>query len=876
MADLPANAEMWLSAEQMAGMANISVEKARRALRRAGEAGERWRKAELVVRWVPGRGRSGGSWEVRGDALLSALGRQGPNSQQGPIAELTTSAGFHSDPQQGPNALPNPLPHVGPNYPEQGPNSVVEFGNSDPSHKAGHKAPGFGNGTVVPFMKTAKGGYMKNSPTAGVPAYMKTSDAFLAEPAEPLTLAHGDAVTVEEFAQLAGMKPRQARNCFTSGQWQGFDFHVTARAAKGGPGGEVRVVLLPDLPAPLFERAKAMVAETAIPTASVVEVTEGATELRPRMETDAATRVALWRLDLISEALRHPRRSTERGKAVLEAVGRHRLPDGSAKWVQARTLWLWLANYESGGLNAIKPVERARGFRRVLVTRAWDAACPLPNSMKIRVAEDLERYVRSLWASGTNGWRHVCQLATAKLVELSQQAGWSADDEALKEHCSIPRRMAETFRGMSLVALSENDAKAYFDRVLPRIRRSRHGLQPMDIVVGDVHHMDVLFTRPDGSVATPKMITWHDIATNRLYATLILLNKGEGVRRIHVAMSFASLCQEWGLPKRLYLDNGSEYSWAEMLSGFAELAGMAVDFEVSMLEQDRDAAKAVAAVRVAAGRVIRARPYNAPAKPVEGQFSNLEANYLSMLDGWIGGNRMNSKTKNVGKKPEPFPGTWAEFHEKFATVLAYYHTTPQRGWLDGKTPREALGAAIGSGWGKVDVSDQALLLSFAEEDTRTIDRGTLTWDGTTYEHDKLLPMPGRKVRVRVAPHDPRMAFVFDGDALLCTAVPTEAYGFMDRAGAKEQARKATALRRVIAEKKADCDRLDLVDEAARHVRQAGANPEIPVASTIQLSPEAKAMAAEANRIELQRTALPVPQKRPLSQWVTDEDEGDIT
>lgn len=885
---LPPVPQPWLSAEEMANTANISVQKARRALQRAGEAGEAWRKAALVVRWVSARGPRGGKWEVSRDSLLAALGRAGaqPNdlaatlaagrqgsiSGQGSISEAVAPAARPNTPEQGSISLPHPLPQVGSISPKQGSISGAGFGKPNPPHGGGKSNPVCGIGEVVPFMKTAPTPFMKGTRRPGLPVYMKTVDAVLTETAPDLTLAHGDCVTADEFALIAGCSGRNARTCFAAGSWQGHPIPITARPAPGVPGGEVRVVLLSDLPAPLFERAKALATATVIPTAALVAVEDGETQIRPRLETDAATRVALWRLDLIAAALKHPRRSAERAACVAAAAGRHRLPHGGVKAVEPRTLYLWISQYEGGGLAALKPKERPRGNRRVIVSGAWDAAAPLPAAMQRQVAEELERYVRSLWAAGTNGWRHVCQLAGAKLIELSREAGWQGETADLMPHCRVPRRMAETWRSLALVALSERDAKAYFDRVLPRIKRNRHGLAPMDVVVGDVHHMDVLVCREDGTEATPKMIAWHDIATNRIYVTLILLEKGEGVKRIHVAQSFAAMCRAWGLPKRLYLDNGSEYSWAEMLAGFAELAGFAADFQVSTLGEAPEMARAVAAVRKGAGAVIRARPYNAPAKPVEGQFSNFEASYLSMMEGWIGGNRMKSKTKNVGKKPEPFGGSWADFHEKVAVLLAYYHATPQRGWLDGKTPNEALTAAIAAGWGKVAVADHALLLSFADEDTRVVDRGCISWGGTTFRHDALLPLPGRTVRVRVAPHDPRYAFVFDGDVLLCVAEPQTSYDFLDGAGAREQARQAKVLRRHIAEARADCDRLDLVEEARRHVAQQGGAPEIPTAARIDISPEAKAMAAAMQRISDRRDEAPQEQKILLSQYVADEDE----
>ena len=56
----------------------------------------------------------------------------------------------------------------------------------------------------------------------------------------------------------------------------------------------------------------------------------------------------------------------------------------------------------------------------------------------------------------------------------------------------------------------------------------------------------------------------------------------------------------WGLPSALYLDNGSEYRWADFVDDAMKLIARVT------FTDDRDS------------RVVRARPYNAPAKAIEG------------------------------------------------------------------------------------------------------------------------------------------------------------------------------------------------------------------------------------------------------------------
>ncbi|HHX0887881.1 TPA: hypothetical protein ACU6E5_006037, partial [Pseudomonas aeruginosa] len=106
----------------------------------------------------------------------------------------------------------------------------------------------------------------------------------------------------------------------------------------------------------------------------------------------------------------------------------------------------------------------------------------------------------------------------------------------------------------ALLAMHDKDARQFFDTRVPRIRRHRDGLRPMDIVVGDVHPIDILLTRADGSTVTPRAICWLDVATQRLHVTLVQLEKGEGIKQAHVAQSFTALCSAWGLPRQLYLD----------------------------------------------------------------------------------------------------------------------------------------------------------------------------------------------------------------------------------------------------------------------------------------------------------------------------------
>ena len=277
--------------------------------------------------------------------------------------------------------------------------------------------------------------------------------------------------------------------------------------------------------------------------------------------------------------------------------------------------------------------------------------------------------------------------------------------------------------------------------------------------------------------------------------------------------------------------------------------------------------------------IHRARPYNAPAKPIEGLFSVLESTVFSMIPGWVGGDRMRKKTQNVGKEPAAFPGSEADLFKAISTAIAYYHRKPQTGgWLDGKCPVEQYNKHIAEGWQMVVCRPEELMLSFADTYTPTANRGLVSINGVDYYHNQILPYTGQKLPVKVSRHDPGLAFVFDpkNSKLIAAAEPEKAYGFYDEAGAEEQGRRAKWLSRCIAEQAECCVRLDLVEEMRKVVNDGLAMGKAPKLAQIELSIEAKAMreALEDKKAEVQHEVLNKKAKPALvSPWAVD-DEGD--
>ena len=399
----------------------------------------------------------------------------------------------------------------------------------------------------------------------------------------------------------------------------------------------------------------------------------------------------------------------------------------------------------------------------------------------------------------------------------------------------MPRTFVEAERTARAVATFRKDRKSYEDKQRPRIQRTRDGLEPMQIVVGDVHHLDIVMRREDGSEVWPKAIAWIDMATNRIRMDIVLLAKGEGIRNADVIRSFVNMTQDsaWGLPRTLYLDNGSEYRWAEFVDDAMKL--------VDTIDYAGDGRNS---------RIIRARPYNAAAKVIEGIFGTLEQHYFRTIEGWAGGDRTNKKTAKVGHPTEPFSGSFDDFCRIVGAHLVAYENSPQRGGLKGHSPARAYRAAIESGWQRITIDRRELLSVFATNDIRRLSQGSISFGGRFWSCDALDRHLGATVTIRVPKfEEPALLTVLpvlDADGrFLGFAEPSEQYGVLDKRGAREASRRANLHRRSVEELDRSIPNVSTTDEVMRFADAQPALPAAPIAGTISVNSELAAGMAEA-------------------------------
>lgn len=562
-----------------------------------------------------------------------------------------------------------------------------------------------------------------------------------------------------------------------------------------------------------------------------------------------------WKLSILAPAIIQPKKSRARGAVIDDLASRSHIgQDGHPITLSARTLRRWIDEVDRDNLPALARKRRADSkSRRCLISRAWDDACPLPETEKTRIAAELETYIRSLWASGAPGVNRIEAFSSSKLAQLCRAAGWP---EATQQNCTVGRYLVEQHRGVGLVAIKERHAKLFFDQYTPRIKRNRDGLKPMDVVIGDVHPLDVIKAHDDREVHA-RLIAWLDLATYDIHVTVVLLDKGRGIRQEDIARSFVDMVNEWGIPRCLYLDNGSEYKWNEMMEAFKALVGLTNAFEVFINNDgqggemvDMDAAAPAPEHRA----IIRARPYNAPAKQIEGVFGILERGYFSLMPGWIGGDRMKKRTHKVGAAPRAYEGETEDFIRDLNACLNLYRNTPQ---TDGSSPNDKRRAFYAQGWQPIKVAREVFLFAFSEVRRLKVQTDGIQVDGTWGMADVLIPLIGKTVDIRVAKWQRSHTFYLD-DAEKLHAIPMgSSFNHGDMDGAKEQAHRARVQGDYIRQLKAGTVPLALIQEGARHLEEQPPTPELPEGITIDLNGQGNAVAAA-----LAQAAAPPPARLP--------------
>lgn len=658
-----------------------------------------------------------------------------------------------------------------------------------------------------------------------------------------------------EFSSLACIKPSATKEalkrCYTGGTWRKTSLVVRIVDSVGGNAGKAYQVFVPSLPVDLasawrdqhpalFKTPEIPKQFKHIPAATLIR------ETAPHRQ--AAIDKGVFLEALIKPALVYEKHSKGRPEMIRKIVASMPVtfPSGKTWSYNYAGISNLIAKYEQGGLNAL--IRRPRddlNAERVIVSRAFDKTAPFEEKELQEIWADLRQHIKNLYLSTHGTMPQIRNLANVRLVELARAKGWAG---ASLQNCDVGIAQVKKFKDLRKAAAKSLDAGKFADHFKPRVMRGRTGLLPMEIVMGDVHPVDILNKREDGSEATARMVSWLDLATNRVFYTLFLFEKGRKETQAHIAYSFVQMVRAWGLPSILYLDNGSEYVWKEMMSGFERLSLMVKDFRAycmdsADLEQRIEQAdNEDVSLHEDLRSVVRAIPHNPQGKaPKEGLFGVLERTAFCFIPGWIGGDRMKKKTHKVGKAPRAFNGDWEQFRNAFDAAMGYYHARKQG---DGSSPNDKFDRHLKAGWHAVDVDYGVLLMALAERKPYKVQNTGIEIAGATYWHDVMASpwVMGNQVLVYFAKWDSDQIVILPRDATGALADPLIAYrarefGIVDKSGAIESGRRISLMTKGIRDMRQDSSKVDAVAEMGKFAQLSPPAPVVPFGPKITLPEE---------------------------------------
>lgn len=535
-------------------------------------------------------------------------------------------------------------------------------------------------------------------------------------------------ISTKQFAEAAGLDRKSAaricKEAFESQKkWFGCQLDVKIEeGARGGNAGRRYMVSVASLP-DLFRN---MAPATGEPFAGrLTEVTKPASRLdhaRTISGRDRRSRVIMERYTAIRHALGAQHGSEERRVRIAAAAVQARVSEA--------TIYRWLADYAKRGLAGLGPMERRQPSPKMVVSRKFDSLFRQRNKdpedkLKL-IGEELDLYIKTMWTTrGSQAGMYAMSQDLSLLVEcFCRRTGFDVDGIP----CAPSIAKIRQYRDYSLVFTFLHHAEKR-QNMLPRIQRTYVDVGPMEVVFVDVKLCDIFIYEGEGKKRRrfrPALIGFLDAGTGRLFAHMVKLARGGCVRKSDMVGALLGLITHpnWGVPRAIYTDNGSEMFG--LIDGLTELAGLGYVCPV-----------------------IRAQDYNPQAKPIEGLFGNLNRQVFSRMEGFTGGKRKKLRRHPAQKAAEPYPRTWEAFCNELGVLLADYHGFRRQRGLSPDEQFERKVAAMDAPLRVLSYEDAVSLLGHLT--SRVVRQGSVTVEGRRYTDPVLYPEHGKRLDLVLPP-----------------------------------------------------------------------------------------------------------------------------
>ncbi|ANK79417.1 MAG: hypothetical protein TEF_00390 [Rhizobiales bacterium NRL2] len=369
-------------------------------------------------------------------------------------------------------------------------------------------------------------------------------------------------------------------------------------------------------------------------------------------------------------------------------------------------------------------------------------------------------------------------------------------------------------------------------RLYPPQERDRSMFHALEAVNADGHKWDVFVRWYDGSIVRPMMVAIQDLYSGAILGWRFDVSENAD----SVRLAFGDVFRKYGIPDRVWLDNGRGFASKWITGGTPNR----YRFKVKPEEP--------AGVLTALGMEIHwTRPYSGQSKPIERAFRDLCDSIAKhpAFEGAYTGNSPAAKPENYGSKAVPVE----TFIETVEQGIRLHNTRPGRNTRVCRRKlsfEEAFRQSYGQSLIRKATPEQLRMCMLAAEKVRA-DResGSIRLLGNRYWSEALVEHAGEALTVRFDPdhlHDGITVYRLDGQ-MIAEAACLEAAGFADTGQARDHNRKRNAFKRATKEA-AEIERSLTLEEYARLLPDVD-EPSAPEAPAIRLVANGSQAAAAA-------------------------------
>lgn len=333
----------------------------------------------------------------------------------------------------------------------------------------------------------------------------------------------------------------------------------------------------------------------------------------------------------------------------------------------------------------------------------------------------------------------------------------------------------------SVIARWRKGKKYFEDHFMPTSQRDYSPLNPNDRWVSDHHLWDVFVRIPDNKggwkAARPWGSYWMDMRTRKVVSSFIRV---ESPNSDIVLLSFGIAVEKYGIPNKVYLDNGKDYKARDLFfpeghMSKQDLKNKEIVEDGMKKEEFKKSYNSLAANLKMDS--IYAIPFNARAKPIERLFNTIENDFGKFYPSYAGNNAKN-RPENLKDLDIMDMITLEKFIEQHTVYIEeIYNNSPHSGdSMDNKSPNYWYSNID---FTKRIMSSEALYFTLMRTTRpRKIQKEGITFNKELYINMEFQNYVGIEVFARYNPTKPEIIYIFDlNENFLFIATRRKKYGF---------------------------------------------------------------------------------------------------